>query len=170
MMVAILGVLPRRSGEGEKYGTNCGFSMGRVFEVRLGDGDRLPGGYRERMGRHSRMRFPLPSLRIWQGLNVGMSWNFNTLYRLHSTSTLGCGLEWDPVIWHVLLDRKDRENGDGILSRNDSIGWVALAADSLARRGEREARARADCRPVTIKQRSSCEGRSAGGAKPEPQR
>jgi hypothetical protein len=35
MMVAILGVLPRRSGEGEKYGTTCGFSMGRVFGVRI---------------------------------------------------------------------------------------------------------------------------------------
>jgi hypothetical protein len=35
MMVAILGVLPRRSGEGEKYGTTYGFSMGRVFGMRI---------------------------------------------------------------------------------------------------------------------------------------
>ena len=168
MMVAILGVLPRRSGEGEKYGTTCAFSMGRVFGVRLEGEDRLPVGYRERIGRHSRLRLPLPSLRIWQGLNVGMGWNSNTLYRPRSTSTLGYGLEWDPVIWHVLLDRKDRENGDGILGRNDSIGSVALAADSFARRGEREERA--DCRPVRSKQRSSREGRSACGAKPEPHR
>ncbi len=168
MMVAILGVLPRRSWEGEKNGTTGFFQHGLRLWGASWDEDSLPVGYRERIGRHSRLGLPLPSLRIWQGLNVGMGWNSNTLYRPRSTSTLGYGLEWDPVIWHVLLDRKDRENGDGILGRNDSIGSVALAADSFARRGEREARA--DCRPVRSKQRSSREGRSAGGAKPEPQR
>ena len=95
MVAVVLGVLPRRSVGHEKYGTTCGFSMGRVFGVRLEGEDRLPVGYRERIGRHSRMRSPLPSLRIWQGLNVELGSNSNTVYRLDGSNVLGKRVERD---------------------------------------------------------------------------